>query len=65
LRVNLPVWGIITSILEEEGGNMLENPAPNFCAPAYAGGVEKQICLNEYTGKWLLLLFYSSDFSFV
>jgi len=44
---------------------MLGKAAPNFCAQAYMAGAEKQVCLNDFKGKWLLLLFYSSDFSFV
>lgn len=44
---------------------MLGSLAPNFCAQAYAAGSEKQVCLNEFKDKWLLIMFYSSDFSFV
>ena len=44
---------------------MLQTQAPNFCAQAYYQGQQTEICLNTYKGKWLLLLFYASDFSFV
>lgn len=44
---------------------MLGSPAPNFCAQAFDAGAERELCLNDYRDKWLLLLFYSSDFSFV
>lgn len=43
----------------------LEEAAPDFCAPAYYRGKEIEVCLKDFTGKWLLLFFYSSDFTFV
>lgn len=39
--------------------------APNFCTNAYYCGDEIEVCLEDYIGKWLLLFFYSSDFTFV
>jgi alkyl hydroperoxide reductase subunit AhpC len=50
---------------EKHYGFQLLEKAPDFCAPAYYQGQEVQICLNTFVGKWLLLFFYSSDFSFV
>lgn len=43
----------------------LEEPAPEFCAPAYYQGREIKVCLSDYRGRWLLLFFYSGDFTFV
>lgn len=43
----------------------LEEPAPDFCAPAYYRGANIDVCLNECRGKWAVLFFYSSDFTFV
>jgi peroxiredoxin (alkyl hydroperoxide reductase subunit C) len=43
----------------------LEEPAPDFCAPAYYRGQEVEVCRKDYLGKWLLVFFYSSDFTFV
>jgi peroxiredoxin (alkyl hydroperoxide reductase subunit C) len=43
----------------------LEEQAPDFCAPAFFRGQEIQVCLKNFSGKWLLLFFYSSDFTFV
>lgn len=43
----------------------LEEPAPAFRAPAYHLGREIEISLDEFRGRWLLLFFYSSDFTFV
>ena len=39
--------------------------APDFEAPAYAGGKFKNVKLSDYLGKWVLLCFYPGDFTFV
>lgn len=39
--------------------------APNFTADAYSKGTQKEIQLEDYRGKWVVLVFYSSDFTFV
>lgn len=44
---------------------MLMSPAPGFCAQAYHNGAQTEVCLSQYQDKWLLLLFYASNFSFV
>jgi len=41
------------------------NRAPDFCTDAYYRGQEIEVCLDDYRGQWLLLFFYSSDFTFV
>lgn len=43
----------------------LEEKAPDFCAPAYYRGKEIEVCLEDFRDCWLLLFFYSSDFTFV
>lgn len=43
----------------------LEELAPDFCSPAYYRGKEIEVCLKDFRGCWLLLFFYSSDFTFV
>jgi peroxiredoxin (alkyl hydroperoxide reductase subunit C) len=43
----------------------LEEPAPDFRAPAYCQGQEIEVGLGDFRGRWLLLFFYSSDFTFV
>jgi alkyl hydroperoxide reductase subunit AhpC len=43
----------------------LGQQAPDFCAPAYYRGREIEVCLKDFSSKWLLLFFYSSDFTFV
>jgi peroxiredoxin (alkyl hydroperoxide reductase subunit C) len=50
---------------EQHNGFQLLEKAPDFCAAAYQQNQETQVCLNAYVGKWLVLFFYSSDFSFV
>ncbi|OFW80231.1 MAG: hypothetical protein A2201_02700 [Alicyclobacillus sp. RIFOXYA1_FULL_53_8] len=39
--------------------------APSFCAEALVHGKVKEVCLEDYKGQWLVLFFYSSDFTFV
>ncbi len=43
----------------------LEERAPGFRAPAYWRGREVEVSLGDFYGKWLLIFFYSSDFTFV
>lgn len=40
-------------------------PAPDFEAPAFANGKFKNIRLSDYRGKWVALIFYPGDFTFV
>ena len=40
-------------------------PAPQFALQAVADGDIKRIGLDEYKGRWLVLLFYPLDFTFV
>lgn len=42
-----------------------DDPAPPFCLDGLIKGQKKRICLEEYRGNWLYVVFYSSDFSFV
>lgn len=39
--------------------------APDFSANAFVKGQNQNIRLNDYRGKWVLMFFYSGDFSFV
>lgn len=39
--------------------------APNFTAQAYYKGEFKQVNLEDYKGKWVVLFFYPGDFTFV
>lgn len=41
------------------------SPAPEFEADAYVNGDFKKIRLSDYRGKWVYLLFYPLDFTFV
>jgi alkyl hydroperoxide reductase subunit AhpC len=40
-------------------------PAPDFCKKALVDGDFKDIRLESYRGKWLVLFFYPMDFTFV
>jgi peroxiredoxin (alkyl hydroperoxide reductase subunit C) len=45
---------------------MIGQPAPQFTAPAVVDGGEfKDISLNDYKGKYLVMFFYPLDFTFV
>lgn len=41
------------------------NKAPTFTANALVNGNMQKVSLDSYKGKWVVLLFYSGDFSFV
>lgn len=40
-------------------------PAPDFEANAFHRGEFKRVKLSDYRGKWVVLLFYPGDFTFV
>ena len=44
---------------------MIGQQAPEFTAPAYHNGKFTEVSLAAYRGKWLVLLFYPGDFTFV
>lgn len=44
---------------------IIGNPAPAFSGPAAKEGEIVDISLDDYKGKWLVLLFYPLDFTFV
>ncbi|KAF2880029.1 hypothetical protein ILUMI_26150 [Ignelater luminosus] len=43
----------------------VQNPAPNFRGTAVIGENFKEISLSDYKGKYLVLVFYPLDFTFV
>lgn len=42
-----------------------DDPAPLFTAAAIVDRKIKKVHLKDYAGKWVLLFFYPSDFTFV
>lgn len=42
-----------------------DDKAPMFTASAFVGGQIKKINLDDFKGRWVLLFFYPSDFTFV
>ncbi len=44
---------------------LVGTPAPDFEADAYVGGELTKFKLSEHRGKWVYLLFYPLDFTFV
>lgn len=49
----------------EESSAFIGKPAPLFTAPAVIDGEVQTIKLDDYKGKWTVLLFYPKDFTFV
>lgn len=43
----------------------LQKPAPAFKSTAVVNGQFKEIALNDYAGKYVVLFFYPLDFTFV
>ncbi|KIY21498.1 alkyl hydroperoxide reductase [Mesobacillus subterraneus] len=43
----------------------LDDQAPLFSAEAIIDGDIKKMNLEDYRGKWVILFFYPSDFTFV
>lgn len=43
----------------------LGDKAPGFTLDAVAKGEQRKISLSDYKGKWVVLFFYGSDFTFV
>ena len=43
----------------------ITGPAPSFKGMAVVNGAFKQISLSDYAGKYLVLIFYPTDFTFV
>lgn len=41
------------------------SPAPSFKTQALVGRVFKTVSLSDYAGKWVLLMFYPMDFTFI
>ncbi|KAF7313170.1 2-cysteine peroxiredoxin [Mycena kentingensis (nom. inval.)] len=44
---------------------LVQRPAPAFTAPSVVDGVFEDLSLSNYLGKWVVLLFYPMDFTFV
>ncbi len=44
---------------------LINKPAPTFTADAYHDAKIKKISLTDYKGKWVVLVFYPADFTFV
>ncbi|GLV35877.1 thioredoxin peroxidase 1 [Carabus blaptoides fortunei] len=46
-------------------GPKLQKPAPEFAGTAVVDGQFKEICLEQYKGKYVVIFFYPLDFTFV
>jgi peroxiredoxin (alkyl hydroperoxide reductase subunit C) len=50
---------------DEYQGIEIGESAPNFKAKSFVKGEIKEISLSDYKGKWVVLFFYPSDFTFI
>ena len=41
------------------------HPVPDFEAQAFTEGGFKTVRLSDYKGRWVVLMFYPGDFTFV
>ena len=46
-------------------GPVINAPAPVFTAEAFHNNTTKRVYLSDYKGKWVLVVFYPADFTFV
>nr|GAT57225.1 peroxiredoxins [Mycena chlorophos] len=44
---------------------LVQRPAPLFKAPTVVDGMFEDVSLSDFLGKWVVLLFYPMDFTFV
>lgn len=44
---------------------LIGKQAPNFTAKAFHKGKTKEVSLEDFKGKWVVLCFYPGDFTFV
>ena len=45
--------------------SLVGQPAPEWTAPAYLKGEEKNLSSEDLKGKWYVLYFYPLDFTFI
>lgn len=46
--------------------SLVGSPAPKFCMPSTKGAeLDQPVSLDDYRGRWLVLVFYPADFTFV
>jgi len=50
---------------ETRMGIQIGDKAPDFKVKAYYRGATREIELSQYQGRWVVLLFYPADFTFV
>ncbi|QQE81502.1 redoxin domain-containing protein [Alicyclobacillus sp. SO9] len=56
---------VLSSTYPSQGCVSQGDAAPAFTADAFAKGKQREVKLEDYRGKWVVLVFYSSDFTFV
>jgi peroxiredoxin len=51
--------------MEQSERVVINKPVPDFTAEAYVPDEIKKVKLSDYKGKWVVLIFYPADFTFV
>lgn len=51
--------------IEVEKHPIINGKAPTFAAEAFQNNEIKQVRLEDYKGKWVVLVFYPADFTFI
>jgi len=62
---NLWVCASSSAVCGMQAPARVQEPAPAFAGQAVIDGAFKQIKLGDYHGKWLVMVFYPLDFTFV
>ena len=44
---------------------IVENKAPQFSTKAFINGQIRDVNLQDYQGRWVMLYFYKGDFTYV
>lgn len=52
-------------VTEKQNYISLGSTAPDFSLDAVVNGQKTKVSLSDYRGKWVVLFFYGSDFTFV
>jgi alkyl hydroperoxide reductase subunit AhpC len=60
-----PAYDLDDRVLYPAPRAFVGEPAPDFAAPAVVGGEIKSVRLSDFRGKYVVLIFYPKDFTFV
>jgi alkyl hydroperoxide reductase subunit AhpC len=60
-----PVPTLVPTVPAPHAAPLVGRPAPRFRAQAYVAGEIRDVSLDDYKGRWVALVFYPLDFTFV